>query len=121
MRMLSQCLLGVALLGSLAACSSARHILQPVVKRNGHAITSENPAVSEDLRACRTEVREAAPVSIQPRWLPPLGATANRVVLGTVDVPHPVWPLSVTPFAAGSRFNRFDEGLLEGERGSSHE
>ncbi|MDO8358084.1 MAG: hypothetical protein Q7U76_17035 [Nitrospirota bacterium] len=92
MRMSSQCLLGVVLLGSLAACSSARHIPQPVVERNGLAITDNDPAVSEDLRACRTEVREAAPVSIQPRWIPPLGATANGVVLGTVDIPHPVWP-----------------------------
>lgn len=92
MRMLIQCLLGVVLLGSLVACSSARHFPQPVVERNGSAITGDDPAVSEDLRACRTEVREAAPVSIQPRWVPPLGATGNGVVLGTVDVPHPVWP-----------------------------
>ena len=92
MRMLVQCLLGVALLGSLATCSSARHIPQPVVERNGSAIAFDDAAAFEDFRACRTEVRETAPVSIQPRWLPPLGTTANGVVLGTVDMPHPVWP-----------------------------
>ena len=91
MRMLIQCLLGVALLGSLAACSSARHIPQPVVERNANASAFDDAGASEDFRACRTEVREAAPISIQPRWVPPLGATGNGVVLGTVDVPHPVW------------------------------
>jgi hypothetical protein len=92
MRMLVQCLLGVALLGSLATCSSARHIPQPVVERNGSAIAFDDAGASEDFRACRTEVREASPVSIQPRWLPPLGTTANGVVLGTAESPHPAWP-----------------------------
>jgi len=48
---------------------------------------------ARDLRTCRQEVRAAAPLSIQPRWLPPIGAAyTNGIVLGTVDVPHPVWP-----------------------------
>ena len=85
-------LLGIALLGSLAACSSTRQIPHPVVERNGSAVAFDAAVASGDLRACQTEVREAAPVSIQPRWLPPLGTTANGVVLGTVEVPHPAWP-----------------------------
>ncbi|MDF0676116.1 MAG: hypothetical protein P0120_17545 [Nitrospira sp.] len=31
-------------------------------------------------------------MTIQPRWLPPLGVTDSGVVLGTVDNPHPTWP-----------------------------
>lgn len=31
-------------------------------------------------------------MSMQPRWLPPLGSAANGVVLGTSDTPHAVWP-----------------------------
>jgi hypothetical protein len=31
-------------------------------------------------------------MTIQPRWLPPLGTTDSGVVLGTVDDPHPTWP-----------------------------
>lgn len=89
---LVQCLLGIALLGSLSACSSARHIPHPVAERNGSAVAFDDADASGDFRACLTEVREAAPVSIQPRWLPPLGTTANGVVLGTVDVSHRVWP-----------------------------
>lgn len=92
MRILIHGLVGIVLLGSLAACSSARHIPQPVIERKGSAVAGNDPSVSEDFRACQAEVREAAPVSIQPRWLPPLGTTTNGVVLGTVDVSHPIWP-----------------------------
>jgi len=91
MRILILGLLGIALLVSFPACFSTRHIPQPVIERNGSAIAGNDPAGSDDFRACQSEVREAAPVSIQPRWLPPLGSTANGVVLGTVDVSHPVW------------------------------
>lgn len=92
MRTLIHCLLGIALLVSFPACSSAGYIPQPVIERNGSAIAGNDPAGSDDFRACQAEVREAAPVSIQPRWLPPLSTTTNGVVLGTVDISHPVWP-----------------------------
>lgn len=89
MRILIHGLLGVALLVPPSACSSIRHIPHPVAERNGRAVAFDT---AEDLRICQAEVREAAPVSIQPRWIPPLGTTVNGVVLGTVDVPHPAWP-----------------------------
>jgi hypothetical protein len=37
-------------------------------------------------------VRAAAPLSIQPRWLPPLGGDTHGIILGMVDTPHPAWP-----------------------------
>ena len=88
--MLSRYLMVVALGLSMAACSSTRHIPQPIFDRSNHTVTVGRTD-AEDLRACRAEVHKAAPVSIQPRWLPPLGTMANGVVIGTVDVPHPVW------------------------------
>ncbi len=91
MRVLSRCLIVVALGSLMAACSSARHIPQPILDRSDHTVLA-GETVAEDLQTCRTEVHKAAPVSIQPRWLPPLGPTANGAVIGTVDVPHPVWP-----------------------------
>ena len=77
---------------SLPACSSAPHVPQSILQRGNHASLTGESTAAQDLRTCQTDVRAAAPVSIQPRWLPPLGATGNGVVLGTVDVPHPVWP-----------------------------
>ena len=91
-RLLSRCLMVFALLSPIAACSSVRHVPQPILERTGRTLSTEDPTVEQDLRACRTEVRKAAPMSIQPRWLPPLGTSPNGVVLGTVDTPHPVWP-----------------------------
>jgi hypothetical protein len=82
----------VVLLSFVAACSSARHVPQPMLGRSDRPISAGDSAVEQDLRACRTQVRLAAPMSIQPRWLPPLGTSANGVVLGTVDAPHRVWP-----------------------------
>ncbi len=91
MQVLTRYMMMVALLASLAACSSARHISQPILERSDHTV-SVGETVAEDLRTCRIEVHKAAPVSIQPRWLPPLETMPNGVVIGTVDVPHPVWP-----------------------------
>jgi hypothetical protein len=92
MRVLTRNLLVVVLLSLIAACSSARHSPQPILERSYRTLSAGDSNVARDLHTCRDEVREAAPVSIQPRWLPPLGTTANGVVLGTVDAPHPVWP-----------------------------
>ena len=91
MRVLFRYLMVVALGSLMAACSSARHIPQPILERVDHTVLA-GETVAEDLRTCRIEVYKAAPVSIQPRWLPPIGAMANGVVLGTVEFPHPVWP-----------------------------
>ena len=77
---------------SLPACFPAGHVLLPVLERGDRASLSGDSTASQDLRTCQTDVRAAAPVSIQPRWLPPLGATGNGVVLGTVEAPHPVRP-----------------------------
>ena len=93
MRVLTRNLIVVVLLSSLAACSSAHPQPQPILERIDRTLSAGDPTVEQDLRNCRAEVREAAPmVSIQPRWLPPLGVTPNGVVLGSVDIPHPVWP-----------------------------
>ena len=77
---------------SLPACFSASYVPQPVLQRGDRASLTGDSTASQDLRTCQIDVRAAAPVSIQPRWLPPLGAPGNGVVLGTVESPHPVWP-----------------------------
>jgi len=69
---------------SIIACSSGRQA--------SPSILTSVPA--QDRKVCETEVRQAAPVSIQPRWLPPIGgggSGTHGVVLGTVDVPHRTW------------------------------
>ncbi len=92
MRKLVHCLLGITSLPLLAACSAAHPLTQPVAERNGRAAAFNETDAAADLHTCQSEVRRAAPVNIQPRWLPPLGPAANGVVLGTVDTAHPVWP-----------------------------
>ena len=46
-----------------------------------------------DIRLCQKTVVNAAPVTMQPRWIPPLSVAQNGVVLGSSDIPHQVWPL----------------------------
>lgn len=75
----------------LAACSSARYGPQPILERSDRSPLAGDSTVAEDLRTCRDTVQASGPLSIQPRWIPPLAVAANGVVLGTVDVPHPVW------------------------------
>jgi hypothetical protein len=85
MRRFPRHLVVVVLSCSITACSSYHKASQSIP-------TSVPP---QDRKVCEIEVRKAAPVSIQPRWLPPLGgggSSTNGVVLGTVDVPHRVWP-----------------------------
>lgn len=79
-------------LSLIAACASVQHEPQPILERSDRPLAVGDPTASRDLSACRAEVRQEAPVSIQPRWPPPLGTTDNGVVLGTVDNPHPTWP-----------------------------
>jgi hypothetical protein len=68
-------------LSLIAACVSVHHQPQPILERVDRPLVVGDPTASRDLGACRTEVSEAAPVSIQPRWLPPLGVTDSGVVL----------------------------------------
>ncbi len=49
--------------------------------------------VAADIRLCQKTVFNAAPVTMQPRWIPPLSMAQNGVVLGSSDVPHHAWPL----------------------------
>jgi len=84
MRQFLRLLVVGAFLCSITACSSGRQASQSI-------LTS---VPEQDRKVCETEVRQAAPVSIQPRWLPPIsggGSGTNGVVLGTVDMPHRVW------------------------------
>lgn len=78
-------------LSLIAACASV-HQPQPILERIDRPLAAGDLTTSRDLGVCRAEVREAAPVSIQPRWLPPLGVTDSGVVLGTVGNSHPTWP-----------------------------
>lgn len=79
-------------LSLIPACASVLHQPQPILERNDRPLAEGDPTASRDLSTCRTEVRQAASVSIQPRWLPPLENTDSGVVVGTVDNPHPTWP-----------------------------
>lgn len=85
MRQFFQYLVVAFLFLCITACSSGRHVSQS-------PLTS---APAQDRTVCETEVHQAAPLSIQPRWwLPPIGAggsVTSGVVLGTADVPHPIW------------------------------
>lgn len=83
MRRFRRHLVVAVLFCSIMACSSGRQTSQSI-------LTS---APAQDRTVCETEVRQAVPLSIQPRWLPPIGGGSgtNGVVLGTVDVPHRVW------------------------------
>lgn len=79
-------------LSLIAACASPHPQPQPILERIDRPLAVGDLTASRDLGACRAEVRQGAPVTIQPRWLPPLGGTDSGVVLGTVDNPHPAWP-----------------------------
>ena len=85
MRRFLRYLVVAVLLCSITACSSGREA--------SPSLLTSVPA--QDRKVCETEVRQAAPISIQPPWLPPIGgggSSTNGVVLGTVGVPHRVWP-----------------------------
>ena len=82
--------LGLLLLVGADAC--ARMGPQPIMEPSTALTQSGSYDAVADLRLCRQTVSDAAPASMQPRWLPPLGVVENGVVLGTADVPHPVWP-----------------------------
>jgi len=82
----------IPLLTLAVAGSCARTVPQPIVEPSVLMSRAGEQDAAGDLRHCEATVREAAPVSMQPRWLPPLGVPENGVVLGTADTPHPVWP-----------------------------
>jgi len=81
-------------LASALACSPARPLPQPVLDPNPHRLAVGAEVAAEDLRGCRQEVYRAAPESIQPLSLPPIGVVGpatGGVVIGTVGPPHRVW------------------------------
>ncbi|HXX76470.1 MAG TPA: hypothetical protein VEI50_15170 [Nitrospiraceae bacterium] len=92
MQLLSRGLVPILVIAVGGACSHSGSLPQPILEHLAQGQTSVQYDEARDLRACRQEVRAAAPVSIQPRWLPPLGGYTNGIILGTVDSPHPAWP-----------------------------
>ena len=92
MRPISRSLIPVLLLASVGGCFQNRSLSKPILEPRAGTQTRVPYDEARDLRACRQEVRAAAPVSIQPRWLPPLGGDTHGIILGTVDTPHPAWP-----------------------------
>lgn len=76
----------VSVWGCSHASSLPQPILEPLIQETGVRYDE-----ARALQACRQEVDASAPLSIQPRWLPPLGGYTDGIVLGTVDAPHPTW------------------------------
>ena len=89
MRVRTRTLIVVVLLSTIAACSSSHPQPPPILKGSDRPLSLGDPPVEQDLRNCRAEVREAA---FSLDGFHPLGVTANGIVLGSVDIPHPVWP-----------------------------
>jgi hypothetical protein len=88
------CVIPFVLLASVLACAPARPLLQPVLDSNSHLLAVGAEVAVEDIRRCRQEVYLAAPLSIQPLSLPPVGVvgpSTGGVVIGTVGPPHRVW------------------------------
>lgn len=81
------------MLAAMSGCAFPRTATQPIIEPSAPMLRGGEHDAVQDFRICESTVRDAAPVSMQPRWLPPLGAVENGVVLGMVDSPHPVWPL----------------------------
>jgi hypothetical protein len=79
------------MLFTMAGCATARTFPQPIIEPSAKMQRVGEHDAAQDLRFCRDMVRDPAPVSMQPRWLPPLGVAENGVVLGTVDEQHQVW------------------------------
>lgn len=92
MQLLSRNLVPIFVIVVVGACSHTGSLLRPIIEPAAQGQTSFQYSEARDLQACRQEVRAAAPLSIQPRWLPPLGGYVNGIVLGTVESPHPAWP-----------------------------
>jgi len=79
------------MLAALTACNPDRPLPLPIFEPSSRMQGPEEHDSARDLTSCRQAVRDAAPVTIQPRWIPAIIAP-NGVVLGTVDMPHPAWP-----------------------------
>jgi len=86
--------ISVLLLAPWSGCA-VRPAPQPIIEPSASRAPQGEQDAAEDLRLCESAVRESAPVTIQPRWLPPLGAPDNGAVLGTVEAPHQVWASQV--------------------------
>lgn len=81
------------MLAALGACNPDRPLPLPIFEPSSWMQRPEARDSTRDLTSCRQTVRDAAPVTIQPRWISPIIAP-NGVVLGTVDMPHPAWSSS---------------------------
>ena len=90
MRRILRSLVPFMAIGSVCGCSYGGSLAQPIMEPLNQVTGVQYDEVRA-LRVCREEVDASAQVSIQPRWLPPLGGYMNGVVLGTVDGPHPAW------------------------------
>jgi hypothetical protein len=89
---LTTVLIPLLMLAAPYGCTLLPRAAQPIIEPAAVMPSNVEPDAAQDLRYCQAMVRKAAPVSMQPRWLPPFGVPENGVVLGTVDAPHPVWP-----------------------------
>lgn len=79
---------------ALTACQPDRPIPQPIMQYHADLGSAEAHDPKQDLLACRREVNQEAPLTIQPLGLPPIGTVGSpvgTVVLGTVAPPHRVW------------------------------
>jgi hypothetical protein len=83
----------IILLGALAmsgcASASTRSLPHPLIEPSAHL--RDHGELDDDavVRTCRRTVLDAAPVSIQPRWLPPILAP-NGVLVATAHPPKAV-------------------------------
>src|SRR5690348_9128120 len=90
MRRIFRSLVPFTALALLCGCPNAGSLPQPIMEPLTQ-VTGVQYDETRALQACRQDVDASASLSIQPRWLPPLGSYTNGVVLGTVDAPHPAW------------------------------
>lgn len=87
------------LLACGSGCALGRPLPEPVLEPGPHMPTVGPEAAADDIRHCRQQVYDAAPVSFLPIQLPPLGAvgpSTNGVVIGTVGPPHRRWESEAT-------------------------
>ncbi|WP_447978433.1 hypothetical protein [Candidatus Nitrospira bockiana] len=80
----------LVLLLASAGCATGRSLPHPIFEPSSEMKTAGRYDTERDLRACQHTVWETAPWSMQPHRLIPPVLAPSGVVLGTMDVPHPV-------------------------------
>jgi hypothetical protein len=73
----------------ISGCASTSPLPSPIIAAVAPTPGDHDDDPSAEIRACRRTVLEAAPVTMQPRWLPPIMAP-NGVVVATAVKPQPV-------------------------------